>query len=124
MYRYFINTETQQPRQVDNYVPSVLNECLTATKQVGTEIIDGKEVPKLEPLWKEITEQEYLELTKPKEINIKPSYEDLVISKIRNKYSLDEELAILRQRDSKPEEFADYNDYCEACKESARKEIS
>ena len=122
--RYFINTETQQPRQVDDYVPSVLNECLTATKQVGTEIIDGIEQPKLEPLWKEITEQEYLELTKPKEINIKPSYEDLVISKIRKKYTLDEELAILRQRDTKPKEFADYNDYCEACKQSAKIEIN
>jgi hypothetical protein len=35
---------------------------------------------------------------------------------IRKKYSLDRELSILRQRDSKPEEFAEYNSYAEECK--------
>ena len=36
--------------------------------------------------------------------------------KIRRKYSLSNELAILRQRDEKPEEFAIYNAYVEECK--------
>lgn len=36
--------------------------------------------------------------------------------RIRKKYSLSAELAILRQRDSKPEEFAAYNEYVEQCK--------
>lgn len=35
---------------------------------------------------------------------------------IRRKYSLSAELAILRQRDSKPNEFAAYNAYAEQCK--------
>ena len=35
---------------------------------------------------------------------------------IREKYSFNEELAIQRQRDSKPEEFKEYFDYCEGCK--------
>lgn len=50
-------------------------------------------------------------------------YEDLIVSKIREKYSLDQELAILRQRDSKPQEFAEYNDYVEKCKVEAKQEM-
>ena len=45
-----------------------------------------------------------------------PTYDETVVSKIREKYSLDDEIAILRQRDSKPDEFAAYNKYCEQCK--------
>ena len=44
------------------------------------------------------------------------TYEQKVVFLIRDKYSLDDELAILRQRDIKPEEFAEYNAYCEECK--------
>jgi hypothetical protein len=45
------------------------------------------------------------------------SYEQKVNCLIREKYSIDAEFAILRQRDTKPEEFAEYNAYCESCKE-------
>lgn len=34
-------------------------------------------------------------------------------------YSLSNELAVLRQRDSKPEDFADYNSFAESCKHIA-----
>ena len=34
-----------------------------------------------------------------------------------------EELAILRQRDTKPEEFAEYNEYVEQCKEQVKNEL-
>ena len=43
-------------------------------------------------------------------------YNEEVNSMIRQRYSLSEELAILRQRDTKPEEFAVYNEYAEQCK--------
>ncbi len=36
--------------------------------------------------------------------------------RIRQKYSLSNELAILRQRDTKPEEFAEYNAFVEQIK--------
>ena len=36
--------------------------------------------------------------------------------RVRSRYSVDDELAILRQRDSKPEEFAEYNAFVEAIK--------
>lgn len=50
------------------------------------------------------------------------SYEEKVVSLIREKYSLDEELAIQRQRDTKPEEFQAYFEYCEECKQKAKEE--
>lgn len=51
-----------------------------------------------------------------------PTYEERVVELIRQRYTIDDELAILRQRDSKPEEFAEYNDYCEYCKVQAKQE--
>lgn len=39
---------------------------------------------------------------------------------IRARYSLSEELSILRQRDAKPEEWEAYNAYCEECKAKAK----
>ena len=55
---------------------------------------------------------------------VKPSYESLVVSYIREKYSIDDEFALLRQRDTKPDEFAEYNDFCEQCKTRARNELT
>ena len=51
-------------------------------------------------------------------------YEDLVVRFIRERYSVDEELAILRQRDNKPEKFSEYNSFVEECKEKAKKIVS
>lgn len=48
------------------------------------------------------------------------SYAETVESLIRERYTISDELAILRQRDSKPYEFAEYNDYAEECKARAR----
>ena len=50
-------------------------------------------------------------------------YENLIIRKIRNRYSVNQELAILRQRDTKPEEFAEYNAYVERCKAEVKAEL-
>ena len=50
-------------------------------------------------------------------------YEEKVVTLIREKYSLDEELAIQRQRDTKPEEFQAYFTYCEECKQKAKEEL-
>ena len=50
-------------------------------------------------------------------------YGDHVNVKIRDRYSLSEELAILRQRDEKPNEYAEYNAYVEECKAAAKAEI-
>ncbi len=52
------------------------------------------------------------------------SYEEIVSMLIREKYSLDEELAIQRQRDNKVEEFEQYYDYCEECKAKAKEIVA
>lgn len=46
-------------------------------------------------------------------------YGETVNGLIRRKYTLSEELAILRQRGTKAEEFEAYNAYAESCKEEA-----
>ena len=50
-------------------------------------------------------------------------YEMYVEELIRKKYTLGQELAILRQSTTKPDEFQIYNDYAEECKSIAKKEF-
>ena len=57
------------------------------------------------------------------EIKTTIDYPQLVENKIRTRYSMSAELAILRQRDTKPEEFAEYNAFCEQCKAQAKTEL-
>lgn len=49
-----------------------------------------------------------------------PSYKERVVARVREVYSVDDELAILRQRDAKPEEFSAYNAFVERIKEEER----
>lgn len=50
-------------------------------------------------------------------------YQADVEARIRTRYTISQEIAILRQRDTKPDEFADYNTFAEACKAEARAAI-
>ena len=50
-------------------------------------------------------------------------YPNLVSRLIRERYSIDDEMAILRQRDEKPGEYQTYFAFCEGCKAKARAEI-
>ena len=43
-------------------------------------------------------------------------YAEAVNARIRERYSISNEFAILRQKDEKPEEYAAYFAYCEECK--------
>lgn len=56
-----------------------------------------------------------------KETEAKIEYENKIVSLIRKKYNINQELAILRQRDTKPLEFEEYNAYVEQCKEQVKK---
>ena len=49
-----------------------------------------------------------------------PTYEERVEQLIREKYSVSQEFAIQRQRETKPDEFTEYFAYCEECKQRAR----
>lgn len=48
-------------------------------------------------------------------------YPELVEELIRQRYNISQELAIHRQRDTKPTEFENYNSYCEECKATAKR---
>ena len=47
-------------------------------------------------------------------------YKREIVRLVRERYDADDEMAILRQRDSKPEEFAVYNAFVEECKLKAK----
>lgn len=66
----------------------------------------------------------YIPYTAEEIVKIKQqNYENRVVDLLRIKYSLNQELAILRQRDDKPEEFAAYSAYAEQCKATAKTEF-
>jgi len=91
---YLNNKRVQRPKSViigeTTYVPPTEEQLLAAGY--------------------EIKEEPYVVKT------ISLSYGQRVDLLIRERYSLSEELAIQRQRDTKPEEFQEYFNYCEECK--------
>lgn len=52
------------------------------------------------------------------------AYKARLVALIRERYDSDDETALLRQRDTKPEEFAEYNAYVERCKTIAREAVT
>ena len=64
----------------------------------------------------EIAEMEAQAAEQERQYWLNISYDEAVVSEIRKKYTLDQELAINRQRDKKPEEFEAFDAYCEECK--------
>ena len=68
-----------------------------------------------------LTEEEIAE-AKNELLNI--PYEQRVVDRIRLKYSVDDELAILRQRDTKPDEFIAYHDFVERIKAEEKEAVS
>lgn len=75
--------------------------------------IDGKVYPHI----RDMTAEEEQEFNNSVEVI---PYEQRVVNRIREVYSVDDELALLRQRDTKPQEFAEYNNYVEKVKAEER----
>ena len=48
------------------------------------------------------------------------TYEKAIEEEIKKKYSVERELSILRQRDRKPTEYAEYDAYVEECKRKVK----
>lgn len=48
------------------------------------------------------------------------TYEEQVVAKIRERYSINDELALLRQKDTKTAEFQAYYQYVEECKSNIK----
>jgi len=53
----------------------------------------------------------------------KPDYEYLVSEVIKTRYSINGEIALLRQKDVKGWEFKEYNDFCENAKAMVKKDL-
>ena len=69
------------------------------------------------------------DLSEFEEVGDVPKYTDAEYSErvnalIRERYSESAELSILRQRDEKPSQFAEYFAFCEECKKRAKAELS
>lgn len=71
---------------------------------------DFEEVPENLP---EILDKQYRE----------SQYPIVVDQLIKQKYTQSDELAIQRQRDTKPDKFQEYFDYCEWCKQEAKYQL-
>lgn len=54
----------------------------------------------------------------------KAEYKAKIVELIRQRYDQDDENGILRQRDTKPDEFAEYDAYVEQCKAEARQNLA
>lgn len=65
---------------------------------------------------REMTDEEKQQINEPQII----PYKERIIARIRAVYSVDDEIAILRQRDTKPEEFDAYNAFVEQIKAEER----
>ena len=72
---------------------------------------------------RDITPEEVAQLAAMQQQQPQISYDQLVSDLIRAKYTVDQEIAINRQRDTKPEEFQEYFDFCEQCKQKAHESI-
>ena len=72
-------------------------------------------------IYRDMTEEEVAEMLRQA-----PSidYSEAVDNAIRERYSVSQEFAILRQRDSKPDEYAEYYAYCEECKDRVKRIMS
>ena len=68
-------------------------------------------------VYREVTDEELCVLNKDKPIS---QYNERVVNRIRERYTIDDELALLRQRDTKPEEFDEYNAFVENIKAKER----
>lgn len=73
---------------------------------------------------KKYVDGEYIEMTEAEIEALPPvetiSYDDRVANRIRELYSVNDELALLRQRDTKPSEFELYNALVEQIKAEER----
>lgn len=72
-------------------------------------------------IYRDMTEEEIAEMQEQqaqeeKEYWNNISYDEAVNVEIRKRYTESQEFAILRQKDEKPDEYAEYYRYCEQCK--------
>ena len=85
--------------------------------------IKTKEKTTRELTAEEIAEMQSSIVNEEKAYWLSNSYDELVNTEIRKRYSVSQEFAILRQKDEKPTEYAEYFAYCEKCKAFVKEQI-
>ena len=113
-----------RPSRINGFVEISCDEAHIIRRKGSDDTTENRRttVPSgTESQWEEVA---FADVTAAKEAKQREeAYEAEVERRIRTRYSVSAELAILRQRDSKPEEFAEYNAYAEECKAEARKAL-
>lgn len=74
-----------------------------------------------EVIQREMTPEEIAQMQEIEQVEI--PYDQRVVSLIRSRYSIDDEIAINRQKDAKPDEWQEYYNFCEMCKQEAKGKI-
>lgn len=95
-------------------------------KIVVTKEVNGKKFKVYNPSEETILADgwvEYKPQVEPQQPNQEELYKQRIVELIREKYTIDDELSIQRQRDSKVDEFYEYNQFVENCKQIAYNEI-
>ena len=95
------------------------------SKIVCTKEIEGKQYNIYNPKEEDILAEGWEEYTppQPEPVSSEERYKSRIVELIRERYTQDDEIALLRQRDSKADEFAEYDAYVEQCKAQARNEV-
>lgn len=112
-------TRTEQRERI---IPAVYDEEGNILTEERTETYTV-EVPVMVSVTRDMTPDEEAEMLANQPIDQR-AYEQMVEDFIRERYTVSDELAILRQRDTKPEEFEEYNAFCEECKARAKSQTT
>lgn len=114
-----------RPSRIEGFVEITCDEAHIIRRKGSDDTTENRRttIPSgTESQWEEVA---FADVAAAKEAKQREeAYEAEVERRIRTRYSVSAELAILRQRDSKPEEFAEYNAYAELCKTEAKAVIS
>ena len=104
-------TETQR-----RIIPAIYDENSNIVTEETVEQYTVS-IPIIESRNVEMTEEEIAEMQSQMPLI---DYSEEVNNEIRKRYSVSQEFAILRQKDEKPEEYAEYYAYCEECKKNVK----
>ena len=118
-----INELIQVGTRTEEYEVVIPSEFTEIGEEISAERKETRtrEVPVMQAVTRDATpEEEAAYAEEKKKYFSEKTYKQLVSEYIREKYSVDDEFAILRQKDEKPEEYAAYYAYAEECKAKAR----
>ena len=108
----------ERTEEYEEFIPAKFDEETGEVLEEAHVVLRQKVIPIIEEVTRQAnTEEEKLYAMPNQDTR---TYGEKVNDLIRSKYSLSEELAILRQRDTKPAEFAEYNSFVENCKIKAK----